>query len=96
VLTFAQIFVVIFVLLTTFVVILAYICILPAKMSHSLSWTVYHLIVGHWLLVNIVFHYFKAAFINPGQVPEVCVSGICLCFYCIIFYLVIFLAVFTF
>ena len=72
---FVQIFVVLVVLLTTFVVVLTYICILPVKMAHSGSWTVYHLVVGHWLLINVVFHYFKAAFTNPGHVPEVCVCG---------------------
>jgi len=66
-----QVFVVIVVLLTTFVVVVTYICILPVKLSHSVSWAVYHCVVGHWLLINIVFHYFKAAFTNPGHVPEV-------------------------
>ena len=60
------------VLLTTFVVVLSYICILPVKWSHSVLWALYHCVVGHWLLINIVFHYFKAAFTNPGLVPEVC------------------------
>ena len=68
---FAQIFVVLVILLVTFVVVLTYICILPVKMAHSVSWAVYHFIVGHWLLMNIVFHYFKAAFTNPGHVPQV-------------------------
>jgi len=67
-----QIFVVLVVLLVTFVVVITYICILPVKLSHSVWWVVYHFVVGHWLLVNIVFHYFRAAFTNPGHVPEVC------------------------
>lgn len=73
------IFVVMIVLLVTFVVVITYICILPVKLSHSVSWVVYHFVVGHWLLVNIVFHYFKAAFTNPGHVPEniTVVASIC-------------------
>lgn len=70
----AQIFVVLVVVLVTFVVVITYVCILPVKLSHSVLWAAYHFVVGHWLLVNVVFHYFKAAFTNPGHVPEVCVS----------------------
>jgi palmitoyltransferase len=66
-----QIFVTLVVVLTTAVVVIVYICLLPVKMSHSYFWGVYHLIFGHWILINIVFNYFKAAFTNPGRVPEV-------------------------
>jgi len=68
---FVQLFVVLIVMLTTFVVVLTYVCILPVKWANSTSWAAYHLVVGHWLLINVVFHYFKAAFTNPGQVPPV-------------------------
>jgi len=78
---FAQVFIVLVVLLVTFVVVVTYICILPVKLSHSVSWAVYHCVVGHWLLINVVFHYFKAAFTNPGHVPEVCFHASCeICF----------------
>lgn len=62
---------VIVVVLTTSVVVIFYVCLLPHKMAESLGWTIYHFIIGHWLLVNIVFHYFKAAFTDPGKPPPV-------------------------
>lgn len=67
-----QIFVALVVILTTSVVVIFYICLLPHKAAEGHFWTVYHLIVGHWLLANIVFHYFKAAFTDPGCPPQVC------------------------
>lgn len=66
-----QIFVVLVVVLTTSVVVIFYICLLPRKYEESLFWTIYHLIFGHWLLCNIVFHYFRAAFTDPGSPNKV-------------------------
>ena len=34
-------------------------------------WIIMHFIVAHWLLINIVFHYFKAVFTSPGIPPQV-------------------------
>ncbi len=60
------------VVLVTSVVIIFYICILPHKYADSYFWTVYHLTFGHWFLINVMYHYFKAAFTDPGCPPEVC------------------------
>ena len=57
--------------LTSSVVLIFYTCLLPHKYELSLAWTLYHLVFGHWLLVNIVFHYVKAAFTLPGSPPKV-------------------------
>ncbi|ELT87603.1 hypothetical protein CAPTEDRAFT_226578 [Capitella teleta] len=62
-------FVVLVMCLTTSVVVIFYTCLLPHKLSESVPWTVYHICFGHWILVNIVFHYFKAAFTDPGSPP---------------------------
>lgn len=67
-----QIFVTLFVVLTTSVVIIFYFCLLPIKMEEGLHWTAFHLIFGHWLLINVLFNYFKAAFTCPGYPYSVC------------------------
>ncbi|XP_064631480.1 palmitoyltransferase ZDHHC16-like [Lineus longissimus] len=76
-------FVVLVVCLTTSVVVIFYICLLPEKYYMSLGWTIYHLIFGHWLLVNIVFHYFMGAFTDPGQPPESIPESVSICKKCI-------------
>lgn len=63
--------------LTSSVVAIFYVCLLPHKYELSVAWTVYHLIVGHWLLANIAFNYFKAAFTSPGNPPQVMVMSLC-------------------
>ena len=55
--------------MTTSVVTIFYVCLLPHVYSASLGWTVFHLIFGHWLLVNIVFHYTMGVFTHPGTPP---------------------------
>lgn len=77
------IFVALVVILTTSVVVIFYICLLPHKAAEGHFWTVYHLIVGHWLLANIVFHYFKAAFTDPGCPPQVIPEVVSVCKRCI-------------
>ena len=68
-----QAFVVIVVCLVLSVIAIVYVCLLPFKYAESYFWTVYHLIFGHWLLANVAFHYFKAAFTDPGHPPSVSV-----------------------
>ncbi|ESO05348.1 hypothetical protein HELRODRAFT_77725 [Helobdella robusta] len=60
------IFLSLFVVLTTSVVVIFYSCLLPIKIEESIYWTIYHLVFGHWLLLNIVFNYFKGSFTCPG------------------------------
>ena len=66
-----QAFVVLVVTLTTSVVVIFYTCLLPHAFYQSAFFTGFHLIFGHWLLMNIVFNYFMAAFTDPGHSPEV-------------------------
>ncbi|KAL4231827.1 Palmitoyltransferase zdhhc16 [Mactra antiquata] len=56
--------------MTTSIVTIFYVCLLPHVYENSLPLTVFHLIFGHWLLVNIVFHYVMAVFTQPGTPPD--------------------------
>ncbi|KAH3789105.1 hypothetical protein DPMN_167274 [Dreissena polymorpha] len=62
-------FVTLVTVMTTSVVTIFYVCLLPHVYDISLGLTVFHLIFGHWLLANIVFHYVMAAFTQPGTPP---------------------------
>lgn len=62
-------FVTLVTVMTTSVVTIFYVCLLPHVYDISLGWTVFHVIFGHWLLANIVFHYVMAAFTQPGTPP---------------------------
>jgi len=67
-----QIMVTLIVVLTTMVVTVFYICVLPHIWYQTeLFWVMVHFIFAHWLLVNIVFNYIMAAFTNPGLPPQV-------------------------
>ncbi|CAH1782983.1 unnamed protein product [Owenia fusiformis] len=77
------IFVLLVVVLTTTVVVIFYVCLLPHKYDLSLGWTIYHLIFGHWLLINIVFNYFMAAFTDPGHPPQAVPEVVSICKKCI-------------
>ena len=57
--------------LVSAVVITFYTCLLPHQWHESVFWAIYHLIVGHWFLMNTAFHYYKAAFTDPGTPPQV-------------------------
>ncbi|XP_052804832.1 palmitoyltransferase ZDHHC16-like [Mya arenaria] len=63
------VFVTLVVVMTTSVVTIFYVCLLPHVYTTSLPWTIFHLIFGHWLLVNIVFHYLMGVFSQPGTPP---------------------------
>ncbi|KAK2163785.1 hypothetical protein LSH36_74g06018 [Paralvinella palmiformis] len=36
-------------------------------MAAGLGWTIYHLIFGNWLLVNLLYHFCKAVITGPGH-----------------------------
>jgi palmitoyltransferase len=57
--------------LTASVVAIAYWIGLPYWWNKSPWVTVVLMIIGHWLLVNITFHYYMAANTHPGYPPEV-------------------------
>ncbi|KAM7442821.1 Palmitoyltransferase zdhhc16 [Porites harrisoni] len=56
--------------LTTSVVVIWYSFVLPAILLYTTPWIVLHITTAHWLLINIVFHYFKAVFTSPGRAPQ--------------------------
>ena len=68
----SQVFVTLVILLTTSVVVIIYLFVLPTILSaYPLHWVVWHLCCGHWLLVMVVFHYYKATTTSPGHPPKV-------------------------
>lgn len=62
------------VLLVAFVII-AYIIGLSYWLSTNKAITFIAMIIGHWLLVNVVYHYYKALTVSPGHPPQVCSSS---------------------
>ncbi|XP_053477231.1 palmitoyltransferase ZDHHC16A isoform X3 [Ictalurus furcatus] len=68
---FGMVFVFLVIVLTSSVLLVAYFCLLPlALKTYSLGWLVWHLSYGHWNLVMIVFHYYKATTTSPGYPPK--------------------------
>lgn len=57
-------------LLTAAVVYIAYWIGLPFWWKKSPEFTMVLVVFGNWLLVNVVFHYYMAAFTPPGYPPE--------------------------
>ena len=66
-----QAFVLLVMGLTTSVVVIWYSFVLPAILLYTTPWIVLHIATAHWLLINIVFHYFKAVFTSPGRALQV-------------------------
>ncbi|MEQ2215359.1 hypothetical protein XENOCAPTIV_000147, partial [Xenoophorus captivus] len=67
-----QVFVCLVVLLTSSVVIIVYLFVLPTIFTtYPMHWTAWHLCCGHWLLILVVFHYYKATTTTPGYPPKV-------------------------
>ena len=66
-----QAFVLLVIGLTTSVVVIWYSFLLPAILLYTTPWIVLHIATAHWLLINIVFHYFKAVFTSPGRALQV-------------------------
>lgn len=68
----SQVFVSLVILLTTSVLVIVYLFVLPTILStYPVYWAVWHLCCGHWLLVMVVFHYYKATTTSPGHPPKV-------------------------
>lgn len=73
-------FVVAVFLLTSVVVSICYYVGLPWWWNRSPTTTVFLVILGNWLLLNVSFHYFMATFTEPGKPPEGIIAnayGIC-------------------
>lgn len=84
---FGVVFVGLVVILTTSVVIIVYLFVIPTILStYPILWSSIHLSCGHWLLVMIVFHYYKATTTSAGQPPKekVNVPAVSICKKCII------------
>ncbi|TRZ03639.1 hypothetical protein DNTS_008600 [Danionella cerebrum] len=68
---FGMVFVVLVVALTSSVVFIAYFCLLPLVLhTYPPAWIFWHICYGHWNLVMIVFHYYKATNTPPGNPPK--------------------------
>ncbi|XP_058263218.1 palmitoyltransferase ZDHHC16B isoform X2 [Hemibagrus wyckioides] len=68
---FGVVFVCMVIALTTSVVLIVYLCVLPLIVrTYPAHWILWHLCYGHWNLVNIVFHYYKAITTSPGRSPQ--------------------------
>lgn len=67
-----QVFVCLVVILVSSIVLIAYIVLLPLVLNtYSPAWIVWHICYGHWNLVMIAFHYYKATKTSPGYPPTV-------------------------
>ncbi|RXN25965.1 putative palmitoyltransferase ZDHHC16 [Labeo rohita] len=68
---FGVVFVSLVIALTSSVVIIVYLCVLPIIFSsYPVHWILWHLCYGHWNLLMIVFHYYKATTTCPGFPPQ--------------------------
>ncbi|XP_018941148.1 palmitoyltransferase ZDHHC16B-like [Cyprinus carpio] len=68
---FGVVFVSLVILLTGSVVTVVYLCMLPVIFSsYPLHWILWHLCYGHWNLLMILFHYYKATTTCPGFPPQ--------------------------
>ncbi|XP_037534948.1 palmitoyltransferase ZDHHC16A [Nematolebias whitei] len=67
---FGLVFVCLVVILTSSVVVIAYVALLPlALATYHPAWIVWHVCYGNWNLIMIAFHYYKAAKTSPGYPP---------------------------
>uniref|UniRef100_A0A8C9TKM7 Palmitoyltransferase n=1 Tax=Scleropages formosus TaxID=113540 RepID=A0A8C9TKM7_SCLFO len=67
---FGVLFVSLVILLTSSVVLIVYYYVLPMIISsYPTPWIAWHLCYGHWNLVMVVFHYYKATRTDPGHPP---------------------------
>nr|XP_055032498.1 palmitoyltransferase ZDHHC16B [Misgurnus anguillicaudatus] len=68
---FGVVFVFLVISLTSSVVIIVYLCVLPVILStYATHWILWHLCYGHWNLIMVVFHYYKAITTLPGAPPQ--------------------------
>lgn len=69
--------------LVSSVIVVAYTCLLPEEYNKRPAMCIFHLIFGHWLLVNLVFNYVMAAFTAPGTPPYEIPETVSICKKCI-------------
>lgn len=68
------------VILTSSILVIAYIVLLPLILNtYSPAWIAWHVCYGHWNLIMIAFHYYKAAKTSPGYPPTVSSQNLLLC-----------------
>lgn len=68
---FGVVFVTLVILLTSSVLVIVYLCVLPIIIStYPVQWILWHICYGHWLLVMVLFHYYKATTTSPGHPPK--------------------------
>jgi palmitoyltransferase len=71
--------------LTSSYVIICYWIGLPYWWKKSPEMTIFLIIVGHWLLLNVTFHYVMAAKTNPGTPPtDQAYNAVSICKKCLI------------
>uniref|UniRef100_A0A3Q1CMK2 Palmitoyltransferase n=1 Tax=Amphiprion ocellaris TaxID=80972 RepID=A0A3Q1CMK2_AMPOC len=83
---FGVVFVSLVTLLTSSVVVIVYLFVLPTILStYPVHWIVWHLCCGHWLLIMVVFHYYKATTTSPGHPPKdkIHIPSVSICKKCI-------------
>ncbi|KAM9561555.1 palmitoyltransferase ZDHHC16B-like isoform 1-T1 [Salvelinus alpinus] len=69
---FGVVFVCLVIALTSSVVVIVYLCLLPVILNtYPLQWIIWHLTYGHWVLMMVLFHYYKATTTSPGHPPQV-------------------------
>ncbi|XP_049591560.1 palmitoyltransferase ZDHHC16A isoform X1 [Syngnathus scovelli] len=68
---FGLVFVWMVVILTSSILLVVYVVLLPnALRTYTTAWLIWHLCYGHWNIVMIVFHYYKAVKTAPGYPPS--------------------------
>ncbi|KFP83047.1 putative palmitoyltransferase ZDHHC16, partial [Apaloderma vittatum] len=83
---FGVVFVALVIGLTSSIVAIVYICLLPLILqTYTPAWICWHLAYGHWNLIMIVFHYYMAITTSPGHPPQAKdnLTGISICRKCI-------------
>lgn len=69
---YVKVFVSLVISLTSSVVIIVYLCVLPIIFNtYPLHWILWHLCYGHWNLLMVVFHYYRATTTHPGAPLQV-------------------------
>lgn len=69
---FLQVFVCLVVILTGSILAIAYLILLPMIFrTYTPLWIAWHVCYGHWNMVMIIFHYYKAITTSPGSPPTV-------------------------
>lgn len=83
---FGVVFVCLVTVLTSSIVVIVYMFVLPTILrTYPTHWVMWHLGCGHWLLVMVVFHYYKATTTTPGHPPKdkINIPSVSICKKCI-------------